>query len=176
MKEEVHCASEFFSKMLESKHLPHQFATQFRLRLEDLLAQRFKDHWDTKNPSKGSAYRCIRINSKMDPIVSEAAKVTGLKDISKYLPAEFTMWIDPRDVSYRFGEEGSICSCPLDFMVTRSEWSSLTPSTNTPTTSTALHHHQLQPSRSKSSPTSQSSYYQQQVYRNWSNRLVQVQV
>jgi protein Tob/BTG len=181
MKEEVHCACEFFSKMLESKHLPHQFATQFRLRLEELLSQRFKDHWDTKNPSKGSAYRCIRINSKMDPIVSEAAKVTGLRDISKYLPAEFTMWIDPRDVSYRFGEDGSICSCPLDFMITRSEWSSTSVSATTPTVSSATarhrHHYQLQPSRSKSSPeSSQSSSYYQQVYRNWSNRLVQVQV
>lgn len=169
--------------MLESKHLPHQFATQFRLRLEELLSQRFKDHWDTRNPSKGSAYRCIRINSKMDPIVSEAAKVTGLRDISKYLPAEFTMWIDPRDVSYRFGEDGSICSCPLDFMVTRSEWSSTTVSATTPTMSTSGHHpkYQLQPSRSKSSPTasqssSSSSSYYQQVYRNWSSRLVQVQV
>lgn len=182
MKEEVHCACEFFSKMLESKNLPHQFATQFRLRLEELLSQRFKDHWDTKNPSKGSAYRCIRINSKMDPIVSEAAKVTGLRDISKYLPAEFTMWVDPRDVSYRFGEEGSICSCPLDFMVTRSEWSSTTvPSTTTQTVTSPLARHQhqyLQPSRSKSSPanTQSTTHYYQQVYRNWSNRLIQVQV
>ncbi len=184
MKEEVHCACEFFSRMLESKHLPHQFANQFRLRLEDLLSQRFKDHWDTRNPSKGSAYRCIRINSKMDPIVSEAAKATGLKGISKYLPAEFTMWIDPRDVSYRFGEEGSICSCPLDFMITRSEWSS-TSTVSTPTVSrpSANHHHHhqravLQPSRSRSSPSSspQSSSYYHQVYRNLSSRLIQVQV
>ena len=174
MREEVHCACEFFSKMMESKHLPHQFATQFRLRLEELLSQRFKDHWDTRNPSKGSAYRCIRINSKMDPVVSEAAKVTGLKDISKYLPAEFTMWIDPRDVSYRFGEEGSICSCPLDFMVTRSEWSQ-TPSSHTATVSNSIapgryhhhhhhhynnqqqHHQQQLPFRSRSSPNSMST-------------------
>ena len=180
MKEEVHCACEFFSRMLESKNLPHQFANQFRIRLEELLSQRFKNHWDTRNPNKGSAYRCIRINSKMDPIVREAAKATGLKDISKYLPAEFTMWIDPRDVSYRFGEEGSICSCPLDFMITRSEWSSTT-STTTSTVSSNYSGAQsraLQPSRSKSSPSSsppQSNYYHQ-VYRNLSSRLIQVQV
>lgn len=184
MKEEVQCACEFFSRMLESKHLPHQFANQFRVQLEELLSRRFKDHWDTKNPSKGSAYRCIRINSKMDPIVSEAAKATGLRDISKYLPAEFTMWIDPRDVSYRFGEEGSICSCPLDFMVTRSEWSTSSNARTSPTVSTVNsgghrnHHVHLQPSRSKSSPASQSNsnYYHHQVYRNLSSRLIQVQV
>lgn len=185
MKEEVHCACEFFSRMLESKHLPHQFANQFRQRLEELLSQRFKDHWDTRNPNKGSAYRCIRINSKMDPIVSEAAKATGLKNISKYLPAEFTMWIDPRDVSYRFGEEGSICSCPLDFMVTRSEWASTSTSTTLSNSSSANHHHHhhharqavVQPSRSKSSPSSPpSSHYYHHVYRNLSSRLIQVQV
>ena len=175
MKEEVHCACEFFSKMLESKRLPHQFASQFRTRLEELLSERFQNHWDTKNPSKGSAYRCIRINSKMDPIVQEAARETGLQDISKYLPAEFTMWIDPRDVSYRFGEDGSICSCPLDFMITRSEWSSST--TSTVSSSTARHHQSPVPSRSKSSPVQQSnSYYHHQVYRNFSSRLVPVQV
>lgn len=179
MKEEVHCACEFFSKMLESKHLPHQFAAQFRLRLEELLSQRFKDHWDTKNPNRGSAYRCIRINSKMDPIISQAAQVTGLKDISKYLPAEFTMWVDPRDVSYRFGEDGSICSCPLDFMVTRSEWASTT-TTQSPLLSSSSRLRNsgkvLQPTRSKSSPATQSSYYQQVYRNNLSSRLVEVQV
>lgn len=195
MKAEVHCACEFFSRMLESKHLPHQFASQFRTRLEELLSERFKDHWDTRNPSRGSAYRCIRINSKMDPVVSEAAKATGLKDISKYLPAEFTMWIDPRDVSYRFGEDGSICSCPLDFMVTRSEWSSsetlTSPSLSTaagsysaystpasrrsPTSSHQHHYHHtmhsptpspVQPSRSKSSPSSSHSQSASSYYHH----------
>ena len=172
MKEEVHCACEFFSRMLETRNLPHQFVSQFRLRLGELLSQRFKDHWDPRNPNKGSAYRCIRINSKMDPVISDAAKATGLKDISKYLPAEFTMWIDPRDVSYRFGEDGSICSCPLDFMITKSEWSSSTTMSNSGSNNTGMN---VQPSRSKTSPAANPSYYHQQVYRNLS-RLIQVQV
>lgn len=49
----------------------------------------------------------------MDPVVTEAAKVTGLTNIGSFLPKEFTMWIDPNEVSYRFGEDGSICQCPL---------------------------------------------------------------
>lgn len=122
MKTEVFCACAFFSKMLQTKNLPVQFVDVFRSKLEGLLIERFKNHWDAANPNKGSAYRCIRINNKMDPVVEEAAKVTGLTDISKYLPAEFTMWVDPDDVSYRFGEEGSICSCPLDFMNRESGW------------------------------------------------------
>lgn len=113
MKIEVRCACEFFSRMLHTRNLPVQFIKPFKRRLEELLVERFKNHWDPEHPNKGSAYRCIRINSRLDPVVKEAAKATGLSDISSYLPAEFTMWIDPSDVSYRFGEDGSICQCSL---------------------------------------------------------------
>lgn len=114
MKVEVQCACEFLSRMLQTRNVPVQFVKPFRRRLEELLLERYKDHWDPENPQRGSAYRCIRINSRLDPVVREAAKVTGLTDISRYLPVEFTMWIDPNDVSYRFGEDGSICQCEFD--------------------------------------------------------------
>ena len=117
MKEEIHCACEFLSRMLETRNLPVQFINLFKKRLEELLFTRFENHWDTDNPSKGSAYRCIRINGRLDPVIREAAKVTGLSDISVYLPPELTMWIDPKEVSYRFGEEGSICNCSLESMM-----------------------------------------------------------
>jgi len=120
MKEEVQCACELFSKLLETRNLPRQFVQTFRVRLSELLSDRFREHWDVSNPTKGSGYRCIRINSKMDPIINDAAKATGLQDISKYLPVEFTMWIDPGDVSYRIGEDGSVCSLPTN-LVRRSE-------------------------------------------------------
>ena len=130
MKEEIQCACEFLSRMLETRNLPLQFVRLFKKRLEELLLTRFENHWDTANPSKGSAYRCIRINGRLDPVIRDAAKVTGLTDISSYLPAEFTMWIDPREVSYRFGEEGSICNCSLDSILenasTSREWQSVT--------------------------------------------------
>lgn len=114
MMNEVHCACEFLSRVLQARNLPVQFIKPFRARLEELMVERFRDHWDTENPQRGSAYRCIRINGRLDPVIREAAKVTGLSSIRQYLPTEFTMWIDPHDVSYRFGEDGSICSCPLD--------------------------------------------------------------
>ncbi len=114
MTSEVQCACEFISRMLQARNLPFQFIKPFRARLEELMVERFKDHWDPANPHRGSAYRCIRINGRLDPVIREAAKVTGLSSIRQYLPPEFTMWIDPHDVSYRFGEDGSICSCPLD--------------------------------------------------------------
>ena len=117
MKEEIHCACEFLAQMLEMRYLPVQFINLFKERLEELLFTRFENHWDTDNPTKGSAYRCIRINSRLDPVIREAAKATGLSDISPYLPPELTMWIDPREVSYRFGEEGSICNSLLESMM-----------------------------------------------------------
>ncbi len=113
MTNEIQCACEFLSRVLQARNLPVQFIKPFRVRLQELMTERFRDHWDTENPHRGSAYRCIRINGRLDPVIKEAAKVTGLTGISQYLPTEFTMWIDPHDVSYRFGEDGSICSCPL---------------------------------------------------------------
>lgn len=154
MKQEIHCACEFLSRMLETRNLPVQFVNVFKKRLEELLLTRFENHWDTANPSKGSAYRCIRINGRLDPVIRDAAKVTGLTDISTYLPAEFTMWIDPREVSYRFGEEGSICNCPIDSMNTSTplEWSASTTIHNSG--HHQHHHHQIggPVSRSRTSP------------------------
>ena len=138
MKTEVRCACDFISRMLQTRNLPVQFIKPFRRRLEELLVERFTDHWDPQNPNKGSAYRCIRINNRMDPVVKEAAKVTGLSDISRYLPAEFTMWIDPRDVSYRFGEDGSICSCPVTD-VHSDVWTSTAATTISTNTATVAH-------------------------------------
>ncbi len=60
---------------------------------------------------QGSGYRCIRINGKMDPVISQAGESCGLSPqlIHSIFPSELTMWIDPREVSYRIGENGSIC-------------------------------------------------------------------
>ncbi len=113
MKTELVCACNFFGRILGSRQLPVQFIGPFSEKLEELLADRYKNHWHPENPRKGSAYRCIRINGKMDPIIMEAGKATGLSNFTHYLPKEFTMWIDPNEVSYRFGEDGSISQCPM---------------------------------------------------------------
>ena len=206
MKEEVQCACDLFSKLLETRNLPRQFVQPFRVRLGELLAERFREHWDINNPTKGSGYRCIRINSKMDPIISNAAKATGLKDISKYLPVELTMWIDPGDVSYRIGEEGSVCSVPT--FVKRSDsapnnstspprsppfpsFNSHSPPRSPPPHRSLSGNHYSVPSPHRFSPTSHlatSPYYHHHHHRSgqssystnrsspMSSRLIQVQV
>ncbi|KAK1789596.1 hypothetical protein P4O66_015496, partial [Electrophorus voltai] len=70
-----------------------------------------KHHWFPDRPCKGSGYRCIRINHKMDPLVGQAGQRIGLSIQQLYLllPSELTLWVDPFEVSYRIGEDGSIC-------------------------------------------------------------------
>lgn len=46
----------------------------------------------------------------MDPLLSRAGQQCGFSeaDLFDILPAELTLWVDPDEVSYRIGEEGSI--------------------------------------------------------------------
>lgn len=75
------------------------------------FSEHYKHHWFPEKPFKGSGYRCIRINHKMDPIISKAASQIGLslQQLYQLLPSELTLWVDPFEVSYRIGEDGSIC-------------------------------------------------------------------
>lgn len=47
----------------------------------------------------------------MDPIIGQAGDGCGLSStfLHQTFPSELTMWIDPLEVSYRIGENGSIC-------------------------------------------------------------------
>lgn len=79
--------------------------------LPSIPAEQYKHHWFPDRPCKGSGYRCIRINHKMDPLVGQAGQRIGLTIQQLYLllPSELTLWVDPFEVSYRIGEDGSIC-------------------------------------------------------------------
>lgn len=77
-----------------------------------LLQARYRNHWFPQCPNKGSGYRCIRINhTTMDPVISHAGKVLGIQPqyLRNLFSFELTIWIDPEEVSYRIGENGSIC-------------------------------------------------------------------
>ncbi|EPY84070.1 protein BTG1 [Camelus ferus] len=75
------------------------------------VTEHYKHHWFPEKPCKGSGYRCIRINHKMDPLIGQAAQRIGLssQELFRLLPSELTLWVDPYEVSYRIGEDGSIC-------------------------------------------------------------------
>jgi len=84
---------------------------QFKEAIESCLVDHYQHHWFPDRPTKGSGYRCIRINHKMDPILSRAGQSCGIdsKDLRTIFPNELTLWVDPAEVSYRIGENGSIC-------------------------------------------------------------------
>jgi len=112
MRREVVSAVNFLSAFLSSRNgIPADEVDRFRRCLCQVLALRYSEHWFPERPCKGSAFRCIRIvKRRMDPVVSQAAAESGIAEtrLQQLLPSELTLWVDPNDVSYRFGEDGSI--------------------------------------------------------------------
>lgn len=115
MRVEVTSAANFLVRLLrlnkESAVVSDQQLEVFRAALIETLRIRYQEHWFPEKPCKGSGYRCIRINGKMDPVLAQAGGLVGLPGqfLHTLFPSELTMWIDPREVSYRIGENGSIC-------------------------------------------------------------------
>ncbi|XP_057312993.1 protein BTG1-like [Hydractinia symbiolongicarpus] len=114
MRLEIKSAVEFFTHILSIQgSIPPHKLEKFSQCLEALLYTKFEQHWHPQKPMLGSAFRCIRITQKhMDTDIDKAASMSDVTFavLVNALPREFTMWIDPEDVSYRIGEEGSICS------------------------------------------------------------------
>lgn len=113
MKLELQSASNFLVHLIRlgRRNINENQLEKFRNALVEALRRRYRDHWFPEKPFKGSGYRCIRINGKMDPVISQAGESCGLSPqlIHSIFPSELTMWIDPLEVSYRIGENGSIC-------------------------------------------------------------------
>jgi len=114
MKSEVMAASDFVMNLLRMNS-PGSLGERDLLRFRDTLAvvmrNHYQNHWFPEKSFKGSGYRCIRINGQMDPLVATAGESCGLDRVflRSLFPSELTLWVDPREVSYRIGENGSIC-------------------------------------------------------------------
>jgi len=112
MKLELQSAANFLVHLIRRKHTGSDAQLEkFKIAIVEVLRRRYRDHWFPEKPCKGSGYRCIRINGKIDPIIAQAAEIVGMptNTIHQTFPSELTMWIDPLEVSYRIGENGSIC-------------------------------------------------------------------
>ncbi|XP_055047056.1 protein BTG1 [Misgurnus anguillicaudatus] len=135
MKPEISAAVGFLSRFLRIKgHVNDRQLQTFSQTLQDILAEQYKHHWFPDRPNKGSGYRCIRINHKMDPLVGQAGQRIGLSIQQLYLllPSELTLWVDPFEVSYRIGEDGSICVLYESLPSTNGNASSITGNSNPP--------------------------------------------
>lgn len=125
MKHEVLSAVNFVSGLLKHrKTLTPDELDRFSSSLFRVLMTRYSNHWFPEHPCRGSAFRCIRIvKKKLDPVVILAATDSGISEVclQELLPSELTLWVDPNDVCYRFGEDGSIGVIQDSTMSTRSE-------------------------------------------------------
>jgi len=112
MAPEVSAAAGFVSRLLRTRGCLDENQLQvFKDCLQNSLSERYQHHWFPERPQKGSGYRCIRINHEMDPLIGRAAHHIGIsaEQLFSLLPRELTLWVDPNEVSYRIGEDGSIC-------------------------------------------------------------------
>jgi protein Tob/BTG len=106
---EIQTAVNFLVDLIRG--LAHDEAVAFKASLANVLTSHYKDHWFPEKPCRGSAYRSIRVHQgRMDPLIESAGIDAGLALSFLILncPRDLTIWIDPNEVSYRFGEDGSI--------------------------------------------------------------------
>lgn len=110
MMNEVTSAVNFLSNILKTNSICSEKTDLFKRYLQNLLVSHYRNHWFPDKPNKGSGYRCLRMNHKMDPLIKQAGEKCGFteEEIFSLFPRELTVWIDPHDVSYRIGENGSI--------------------------------------------------------------------
>ena len=102
MKLELQSAANFLVHLIRRKHTGSDVQLEkFRVAIVEVLRRRYRDHWFPDKPCKGSGYRCIRINGRVDPIIAQAAEIVGMpaNTIHQTFPSELTMWIDPLEVS-----------------------------------------------------------------------------
>ena len=108
MELEVQVAVNFLIGYLVNK-LPRRRVQLFGEEVVKRLTKKFEGHWYPEKPCKGSGYRCLLITDSLDPVLSSAAKESGLnvKDVKANLPEKLCLWIDPQEVSFRIGEYSS---------------------------------------------------------------------
>jgi len=99
----------FVSKTPSGKANHHKLG-QFNALLVKSLREYYLGHWYPERPMRGSGHRCLRVNqSGSTSIIEKTAITSDNRWVLDSLPKEFTLWIDPGEVSYRIGEDGSIC-------------------------------------------------------------------
>ena len=105
MKEEIEAAVSFVIRLIKNNNntLTDAQIEEFSSKLTAVLLRRFENHWYKEEPTKGQAYRCIRINDfePVDTVLDQAAKECGMKFEHLGLPQELTLWVDPAEVCCR---------------------------------------------------------------------------
>lgn len=111
MKLEIQSATDFLTNLIRSSNrLNSTQLDTFNHTLSRVLYNHYQNHWFPEKPFKGSGYRCMRINHKMDTLIAKAGATCGLSvnELYTVFPNELTIWVDPEEVCYRIGENGSV--------------------------------------------------------------------
>nr|XP_040035958.1 protein BTG4 [Gasterosteus aculeatus aculeatus] len=110
MKEEI-AAAVFFVARLVKRYgcLDNDSRDRFAAALTCVLFENYKNHWHPNAPTKGQAYRCLRVNRMQlrDPVLQQACSRTPVRYEDLGLPQELTVWVDPGEVSCRYGERST---------------------------------------------------------------------
>ncbi|GFO29948.1 protein btg3 [Plakobranchus ocellatus] len=107
MKPEISAATEFLSRVfLAHDRISKEKIADFKKHLAALLEERFVNHWHEASPTKGQAFRCIRVcpEEALDPILEKVCQEVGISTGDFQLPIELTLWVDPTEVVCKFGD------------------------------------------------------------------------
>lgn len=108
MKEEIKAAALILARLIcaeKGVQIAENDVEGFKGCFMKLLEDRFKDHWYEERPSQGQAYRSIHIYpNAIDPVIIAAARESKFSHSYFIIPVEVTLWIDPREVSIKFGD------------------------------------------------------------------------
>ncbi|KAM9333351.1 protein BTG4 [Pholidichthys leucotaenia] len=110
MKEEI-AAAVFFVARLVKRYgcLDNESRERFSAEFTSVLFENYKNHWHPWAPTRGQAYRCLRMNrvQLQDPVLQQACERSSVRYEDLGLPQELTVWVDPGEVSCRYGEHGT---------------------------------------------------------------------
>ncbi|NXA39014.1 B915 protein, partial [Eudromia elegans] len=108
MKDEIAATVFFITRLVKRQDkLSKRKMEKFAAKLTTILFEKYKDHWYLDNPSRGQAFRCIRINKhqRKDPLLEQACAESNVDFNHLGLPKEMTLWVDPFEVCCRYGEK-----------------------------------------------------------------------
>ncbi|PRP88513.1 hypothetical protein PROFUN_03235 [Planoprotostelium fungivorum] len=77
--------------------------SKFQMALQSILEQRYDNHWYPIDPERGTAYRSISSEGRsMDQVITQAARLSGIPNITGRLKVQCIMWVDPSSVKVAF--------------------------------------------------------------------------